>query len=72
MKRILIALVAISIWGIPAISSATPPRPGGYLAGFLGVNFPRDADVSTYDYDVIYDDKVEFDPGIVVGGGRGV
>lgn len=47
MKRILIALAAISIWGIPAISSATPPRPGGYLAGFLGVNFPRDADVST-------------------------
>lgn len=73
MKRILIALASISILGIPAISSATPPRPGGYLAGFLGVNFPRDTDVSTYDYafDERYDDDVEFDPGIAVGGAVG-
>lgn len=71
MKRILIALASISILGIPAISSATPPRPGGYLAGFLGVNFPRDADVSSYDYYDSYDDEVEFDPGIAVGGAAG-
>lgn len=71
MKRIIIALAAISIWGIPAISSATPPRPGGYLAGFLGVNVPRDADVSSYDYYDSYDEKVDFDPCIAVGGAVG-
>lgn len=70
MKRILIAAAAIAIWGIPAISQAVPARPGGYLAGFLGVSIPRDADVDSYD-GTIYNDRVEFDPGIAVGGAVG-
>lgn len=70
MKRALVAIAAIAIGGIPVISQAAPPRPGGYLSGFLGVNFPRDADVDStdYEYNATYNDEVEFDPSVAVGG----
>ncbi|CAG0988003.1 outer membrane protein [Geobacter sp.] len=73
MKRILIALAAVAIWGIPSMSQAAPARPGGYFSGFLGVNFPRDADVSSTDFVINeeFDDRVEFDPGIAAGGTAG-
>ncbi|MBT1075100.1 outer membrane protein [Geobacter grbiciae] len=71
MKRILIAAAAIAIWGMPAMSQATPARPGGYFSGFLGVSIPRDADVSGTDSGTSFNDRVEFDPGIAVGGTAG-
>ncbi|GLI40087.1 outer membrane beta-barrel protein [Geobacter hydrogenophilus] len=71
MKRILIAAAAIAIWGMPAMSQATPARPGGYFSGFLGVSIPRDADVSSTDFVNTFNDRVEFDPGIAVGGTAG-
>jgi opacity protein-like surface antigen len=73
MKRILIAVAAIAIWGVPVISQAAPARPGGYFSGFLGVNIPQDADVDSTDYLTgnSFNDRVEFDPGVAVGGAVG-
>ena len=73
MKRALVVAAACAIWGLPAVSLAAPARQGGYVSGFLGVHFTQDTDVSSYnDYFVEnYEDRVEFDPGIAVGGAVG-
>jgi len=71
MKKIIIAIAAIAIWGIPAMSQAAPVRQGGYFSGFLGASLPRDADVSGIDVGTPFNERVEFDPGIAVGGAVG-
>jgi len=69
MKRVLVAVAAIALWGIPAMGEAAPSRPGGYFSGFLGVNIPQDADVdSTFFGGTTFSDRVEFDPSVAVGG----
>lgn len=72
MKRSLIAIVALITLAIPAICPAAPVRPGAYVSGFLGVNVARDADVTTSDFpNPNFSDRVEFDPGINIGGTGG-
>ena len=73
MKRVLVAVAAIALWGIPAMGEAAPSRPGGYFSGFLGVNIPQDADVDSTDYLTgrSFSDRVEFDPSVAVGGTAG-
>lgn len=73
MKKQLIILAALALLVIPAICSATPPRIGPYISGFIGVNFPQNADVASYDYYTgnSFNDRVEFDPGINIGGTGG-
>lgn len=67
MKKILITLVIAAIMA-PAICSATPARPGPYASGFIGISAFRDADVTT---NQTFFDRVEFDPGLSVGGTAG-
>lgn len=73
MKRSLIVITFLAILAIPAIAAATPAHPGAYFSGFLGVSVPMDTDVTTADFfsPATFDDRVEFDPGINVGGSGG-
>lgn len=67
MKRILVAAAAVVLWGIPTMGEAAYARPGGYFSGFLGVNIPRDAEITGPGLA----DQVEFDPSVAVGGTAG-
>lgn len=71
-KYILVAVAAILL-AVPATGSATPAEPGAYVTGFLGVSIPRDADVTGTDFfeGINFDDTVEFDPGVYLGGSGG-
>ncbi|MDD2581752.1 MAG: outer membrane beta-barrel protein [Desulfuromonadaceae bacterium] len=73
MKKQFIILAALATLVIPTVCMATPPRPGPYVSGFIGVNFPQNADVASYDYYTgdSFNDRVEFDPGINIGGTGG-
>jgi len=69
MKANVILFFAIASLLIPAICSATPPRPGGYIGGFIGVTAPMDTTVTTDDFilNTTFTDEAEFDPGVNVG-----
>ncbi|MHB8908631.1 MAG: outer membrane protein [Syntrophales bacterium] len=74
MKKSVIVFVALAILAIPAIGSALPPRPGPYVAGFLGATFPVDMDVNSTQFGPgaqTFNDRVEFDTGINIGGAAG-
>ena len=76
MKRILIIITALVTLALPAICSAVPPNPGAYVSGFLGVTVPRDTDVTTEQFIPgttfnTFNDRVEFDPSINIGGTGG-
>jgi opacity protein-like surface antigen len=73
MKRILIIIAALVTLALPAISSAAPARPGAYVSGFLGVTVPRDTDVTTDQFSPpnTFTNRVEFDPGVNIGGTGG-
>lgn len=73
MKRNLIVIAALLTLALPAVCPAAPARPGAYVSGFLGVNVPRDADVTGTDFLIgaNIDERVAFDPGINVGGTGG-
>ena len=67
MRKYMLIAVAAFLLGVPAIGSATPAEPGAYVTGFLGVSIPRDSDVTSLDFE----DQVEFDPGVYLGGSGG-
>lgn len=74
MKRNIIVIAVLATIAFPAICPASPSHPGGYVSGFLGVSVPRDSDVTTTDFSpppLTFNDRVEFDPGINVGGTAG-
>src|SRR5512133_1061429 len=74
MKKSVIVFVALALLAVPVIGSAFPPRPGPYLTGFLGVAFPVDMDVTSTQFGPgaqTFNDRVEFDPGINIGGAGG-
>ncbi|GAM08850.1 outer membrane protein PagN [Geobacter sp. OR-1] len=73
MKKSIIVVAAIATLAVPAISGAAPPKPGAYASAFLGVTMAQDTDVNT---DVFasppsFRDRVEFDPGVFLGGTGG-
>ncbi len=73
MKKSVIAIAAFVIFLVPAICSATPPRPGPYVSVFAGVSIPSDADPTTMvsgDNEPI-NERVEFDTGVYAGGTAG-
>ncbi len=72
MKTKLI-ITTLALLAIPAIAAAAPPRPGAYVSGFLGANIARDSDITAYDFNGTQqiDDRVEFDPGLYLGGTGG-
>jgi opacity protein-like surface antigen len=72
MKKLV--FITLVILAIPTICSAMPPRPGPYVSGFLGVTFPVTTDVTSTQYGPgaeTFKDRVEFDPGINIGGSVG-
>lgn len=73
MKKQLILLAVCTTLAIPAVCAATPPRLGPYVSGFLGVSVPNTTGVTGYDYfaDRFINDRVEFDPGVNIGGTGG-
>lgn len=72
MKGNVIVAAVLALLMIPAMSFAEPPRTGPYVSGFLGVNVLQNTDVSGTDFGgVPINDRVEFDPGINVGGSGG-
>lgn len=73
MKVHFIVLAALVTLAIPALCAATPPRPGPYMSGFIGVSAIQNTDVASYDYVAgkSFADRVEFDPGINIGGTAG-
>ena len=72
MKKSLFAFIALVTFSMPAICSATPPRMGPYVSGFVGVSVPTNTNVTGFDSRVgNLDDRVEFDPGINIGGTGG-
>ncbi len=73
-KRLITIAAAIAVISIPAMGTAAPARPGGYVSGFIGASITRDTDADTVDYIApvtTFNDRVQFDPGITVGGTGG-
>lgn len=66
MKKILVLLI-IAVLTIPAVTSAAPYRQGPYLSGFIGVTVPADTDSTGFNLN----DRIEFDPGLNIGGAFG-
>ena len=73
MKKSHIVLAVLVTLMIPVVSSATPIRPGPYVSGFLGVTVPQDSGVTFTQFGppATFNDRVEFDPGINIGGTGG-
>jgi len=53
----------------PALSQATPPKPGSYMSGFIGVTLPEDTTVSSENFftNESFSDRAELYPGINIG-----
>lgn len=71
MKKCLAIVAVLVTMAIPDFCSAVYEQPGVYVSGFFGVSVPRDTDVKTSNSSS-FDDEVEFDPGVYVGGTGGV
>ena len=71
MKKHFIILAALATLVIPSICAATPPRPGPYVSGFLGISVPLNTDATGIDYTTVpsksFNERVEFDHGINIG-----
>src|SRR6266567_1959556 len=67
MNKKLFSFILLAALVTPAISSAAPPRMGPYFSGFAGIAIPSNTDSTAFDLN----DRVEFDPGINVGGTAG-
>ncbi len=72
MKKLVVVFTLV-VLGIPSICAAIPARPGPYVSGFVGISIARDASVASTDFvnNATFDDRVEFDPGISIGGTGG-
>jgi opacity protein-like surface antigen len=72
MCRSLIVIAVLVIFALPALSPAASSRPGPYVSGFLGATVPRDTTATGTDFigspALAFNDLVEFDPGINLGG----
>jgi len=66
LKKIILFSILVTLI-LPAVSSATPPRPGGYMSGYVGVSVPKDTTVTGYSGNVYFSEEIEFDPGINIG-----
>ncbi len=73
MNRVLLIVTAFTLLMTTHLCQAAPPQPGPYASGFLGVTVPRSQDVNSFDYFAgkDYSDRVEFNPGVSMGGTGG-
>mgnify|MGYP001263557867 CR=1 FL=1 len=73
MKRISAVVAVVALCAVPVVAGATSPRPGGYVSGFFGVSAAADTDVTSINNQSgeVFNDRVEYDPNIYVGGTGG-
>jgi opacity protein-like surface antigen len=71
MKSRLFALLALATLAAPAICQATPPRPGPYFSGFVGVTIPNDTTTDASASALPLNDRIEFDTSYNLGGTAG-
>ena len=74
IKRSLAVIsVLVAIAAIPAVSFASPARPGGYMSVFLGASAQKDttATISEFNPVTTKNAQVQLDPGINIGGTAG-
>ncbi|MBU5637037.1 outer membrane beta-barrel protein [Geomonas sp. Red69] len=71
MKKNLLAILVLTLLALPAAAMATPPRPGPYVAGFVGVTVPETVDATSFGGGTVFNDRIKFDPGLNVGGALG-
>lgn len=74
MKEKLIAFAALVTLSLPTICLASPPHPGPYMSGFFGVSVPMQTDITSTTSGPgtnTFNDRVEFDPSINIGGTGG-
>jgi opacity protein-like surface antigen len=71
MKRNMIIVAALATLLTPTLVRGEPPRPGAYVSWFVGMTVPQERHADSYDGNYSYDDRVEFDPGIDLGGAGG-
>ena len=75
MKRTLVVIAVLTILAVPAICPASSARPGAYISGFLGINVNQDTNAAGTDFNFVpnedFNDRVEFDPSINIGGTAG-
>lgn len=73
MNRFFALFAALALLALPAAASAAPSRPGPYVSVFVGGGVPvnQDATSTDFSFNQFYDDRVEFDPGVTVGGTGG-
>lgn len=73
MKTIPILIFVFTVCALPAICCADSGIPGAYVSGFFGVHIPEDTDAPSTDFitNDSFNDRVEFDPGINIGGTGG-
>jgi opacity protein-like surface antigen len=69
MKRRLFALLALVTLASPTICLATPPRPGPYVSGYVGVAIPYNTDATSSSSG--FNDRINFDPSVNIGGSGG-
>ena len=70
VKRSVAAIcTVIAMASIPAVSSAAPAKPGGYMSVFLGASVPQDGFVTISEFNpvTLKVARTEFDPGINIG-----
>lgn len=66
-KTVVASLMLMAALAMPNLSSAAPMRPGPYFSGFIGVTVPSDTHAGGD-----YNDTVNFDPGLNIGGTAGM
>lgn len=76
-KELMLAIFLLVALPTLALADATHQgqhRQGPYFSAFLGVTAPKDADATTDQYPapiVTFNDRIEFDPGVYIGGTGG-
>lgn len=72
-SKLLVISALVGITAIPAVCSATPARPGGYMSFYVGASAPQDSDATISEFNPVSvrSVRVEYDPGITSGGTGG-
>ena len=74
MKRTLLSISALMVLAAsPAVCLATESKPAGYMSVFLGASLPQDTSVTISEFNpvTVKEARVQFDPGVNIGGTSG-
>lgn len=71
-KTVVASMLLMAALAVPSLSSAASQRPGPYISGFVGVTIPAETDATSFDGGGVIQDRIEFDPGLNIGGTAGM